>query len=235
MELALRPQADPPAPPPCSTGTRDCHIGPDPAQPGGQAAPTRGNGDRLPGLRPRPGRRPARLDHRRSRLSRRTLRPARRRLGQHPSHRPRRPAARRPHPRRHPPQRPLPGNRFRHRPVHPRLATAFTSVLSLDLSEQMLHQATGRSPARVRADASALPVADASIAAVAAIDMLLFPTETARVLAPGGVLLWINQLGQDGPLYLSAEEVTAALPGLWTAREAEAGWGTWALLRRLSP
>ncbi|WP_050811319.1 class I SAM-dependent methyltransferase [Streptomyces griseoaurantiacus] len=117
----------------------------------------------------------------------------------------------------------------------PLLATAFTSVLSLDLSEQMLHQAAGRSPARVRADASALPVADASIAVVAAIDMLLFPTETARVLAPDGVLLWINQLGQDGPLYLSAEEVKAALPGRWTAIEAEAGWGTWALLRRPSP
>ncbi|MET7912502.1 methyltransferase domain-containing protein [Streptomyces avermitilis] len=112
------------------------------------------------------------------------------------------------------------------------LASAFPTVISLDLSEKMLQQAAGRSPVRVRADASALPAADASIAAVAAIDMLLFPTETARVLAPDGVLLWINQLGQDGPLYLSSEDVTAALPGHWTAIEAEAGWGTWALMRR---
>ncbi|MET8405210.1 hypothetical protein [Streptomyces sp900116325] len=62
--------------------------------------------------------------------------------------------------------------------------------------------------------------------------MLLFPTETARVLAPDGVLLWINQLGQDGPLYLPAEDVAAALPGQWTAVEAEAGWGSWACMRR---
>ncbi|MFI9039822.1 class I SAM-dependent methyltransferase [Streptomyces sp. NPDC053726] len=112
------------------------------------------------------------------------------------------------------------------------LASVFATVISVDLSEEMLRQAAGRSPARVRADASALPVADASIAAVAAIDMLLFPTETARVLAPDGVLLWINQLGQDGPLYLPAEDVAVALPGHWMATEAEAGWGTWACMRR---
>ncbi|MDJ0344914.1 methyltransferase domain-containing protein [Streptomyces sp. H10-C2] len=112
-----------------------------------------------------------------------------------------------------------------------RLTSAFPTVISLDLSEQMLRQAAGRSPSRVRADASALPVADASIAAVAAIDMLLFPTETARVLAADGVLLWINQLGQDGPLYLPPEDVAAALPGRWPATEAEAGWGIWACMR----
>lgn len=114
----------------------------------------------------------------------------------------------------------------------PLLASAFPAVISVDLSEQMLRQAAGRSPARVRADASALPVPDASISVVAAIDMLLFPTETVRVLAPHGVLLWINQLGEDGPLYLLADEVADALPGRWTATESAAGWGTWAVLQR---
>ncbi|MCZ4118662.1 class I SAM-dependent methyltransferase [Streptomyces sp. H39-S7] len=114
----------------------------------------------------------------------------------------------------------------------PLLETAFPAVISLDLSEQMLHQAAGRSPARVRADAGALPVPNASIAAVAAIDMLLFPGELARVLAPDGLLLWINQLGQDGPLYLPAEDVAAALPGHWHTTEAAAGWGSWAVIRR---
>ncbi|MFI6520412.1 hypothetical protein ACIBF1_33010 [Spirillospora sp. NPDC050679] len=49
--------------------------------------------------------------------------------------------------------------------------------------------------------------------------MLLFPAKIVRVLAPGGVLLWLNQLGGDGPLYLP------------TATETEAGWGIWALFR----
>ncbi|WP_371589014.1 class I SAM-dependent methyltransferase [Streptomyces virginiae] len=112
------------------------------------------------------------------------------------------------------------------------LAGTFPSVASMDLSEQMLRRAEGRSPCRVRADASRLPLAQGSVAAVAAIDMLLFPSETVRVLAPGGVLLWINQLGEDGPLYLSPEEVTTALPGRWHATYADAGWGSWAVLRR---
>ncbi|MYS84687.1 hypothetical protein [Embleya scabrispora] len=46
------------------------------------------------------------------------------------------------------------------------------------------------------------------------------------------MLLWVNQLGVDGPLYLPAADVAAALPGRWDAVEAEAGWGTWAALRR---
>lgn len=114
----------------------------------------------------------------------------------------------------------------------PVLSTAFPQVISVDLSSGMLQQAECRSPLRVQADASALPLPDASVSAVAAIDMLLFPAETARVLAPDGVLLWINQLGADGPLYLPTEEVTEALPGRWEAVEALAGWGSWAVLRR---
>lgn len=112
------------------------------------------------------------------------------------------------------------------------LRSVFPRVISVDLSEQMLRQAAGRSPARVRADAIALPLADARVSAVAAIDMLLFPAETARALAPNGVLLWINQLGEDGPLHLPAADVAAALPGDWQAVEANVGWGSWAVLRR---
>ncbi len=74
-------------------------------------------------------------------------------------------------------------------------------------------------------------MADAQVAVIAAIDMLLFPAEIARVLALDGVLLWINQLGGRGPLYVAADDVTAALPGQWHAVEAQAGWGGWAVLR----
>ncbi|WSV66029.1 class I SAM-dependent methyltransferase [Streptomyces sp. NBC_01013] len=111
-------------------------------------------------------------------------------------------------------------------------AAAYPTVISLDLSEQMLRQAAGRSRRRVRADAGRLALPDASVAAVATIDMLLYPTEAARVLAPEGVLLWINQLGEDGPLYLPTDAVAAALPGSWQATQAAAGWGSWAILHR---
>jgi len=56
----------------------------------------------------------------------------------------------------------------------PLLATVFPTVASVDLSEQMLRQAAGSSPTRIQADASRLPFASASMAAVAAVDMLLF-------------------------------------------------------------
>ncbi|MET7304468.1 methyltransferase domain-containing protein [Embleya sp. NPDC005575] len=105
-------------------------------------------------------------------------------------------------------------------------------MVSVDVSMAMLRRAAERSPVRVCADAAALPLADASVTVVAAVDMLLFPAETARVLAPDGVLLWVNQLGTDGPLHLTTADVAAALPGAWDAVEADAGWGTWAALRR---
>ncbi|MGW5658697.1 class I SAM-dependent methyltransferase [Streptomyces sp. NPDC003758] len=113
----------------------------------------------------------------------------------------------------------------------PLLSTVFPQVISVDLSLRMLQEAHGRSPVRVQADASALPLPDSSVSVIAAIDMLLFPAETARVLTHDGVLLWINQLGSDGPLYLPATAVATALPGAWQATESEAGWGTWAVLR----
>ncbi|MFE7156713.1 class I SAM-dependent methyltransferase [Streptomyces sp. NPDC057636] len=65
----------------------------------------------------------------------------------------------------------------------PTLAVASGTVISIDPYEQMFRQAAGRSLIRVRADASALPSADASVSVVAAIDMLLFPHELARWLA----------------------------------------------------
>ncbi|MEV6742017.1 class I SAM-dependent methyltransferase [Streptomyces sp. NPDC051104] len=115
----------------------------------------------------------------------------------------------------------------------PVLGAAFPQVISVDLSMGMLQQAHGRSPLRVQADASALPLPDASVTVIAAIDMLLFPAEIARVLTPDGVLLWINQLGCDGPLYLPAATVVDAMPGTRPATESEAGWGSWAVLRRI--
>ncbi|MFC9636621.1 methyltransferase domain-containing protein [Streptomyces mirabilis] len=121
----------------------------------------------------------------------------------------------------------------------PILTALFPQVISVDLSMRMLQQANGRSSWRVRAGASRLPLTDASGAVIAAIDMLLFPAETARVLAPGGVLLWINQFGCYGPLHLPAATVVEALPGTWQATEAEAGWGYslphWSGVQRSGP
>lgn len=114
----------------------------------------------------------------------------------------------------------------------PLLAGAFEHVIALDLARQMLTRAPAKAGARLQADASQLPLAHACITAIVCIDVLLFPAEITRVLHQDGVLVWANQLGADGPLFLDTLTVIAALGGAWTAVQAEAGWGSWALLRR---
>ena len=62
--------------------------------------------------------------------------------------------------------------------------------------------------------------------------MLLFPVEIDRVLAPDGVLVWVNTSGEHTPIHLTAAEVERALPGAWDVVASSAGRGTWAVARR---
>lgn len=116
------------------------------------------------------------------------------------------------------------------------LATALVAervppVVAFDLSAGMLSLATAPVP-HVRADASALPVATGTAAVVVLVNMFLFPAEVARVLGPDGVLVWVNTLGDATPIHLPPDDVATALPGRWRGLCADAGWGTWATLRR---
>jgi len=63
----------------------------------------------------------------------------------------------------------------------PDLVDAFGSVVSTDLSTEMLARLPAIVP-RVRADASRLPFPDRSMAVVALVNMFLFPVEVDRVL-----------------------------------------------------
>ncbi|WP_371786524.1 class I SAM-dependent methyltransferase [Streptosporangium subroseum] len=112
-------------------------------------------------------------------------------------------------------------------------AGAFEQVVAVDLAWQMRTRASARIGARVQADAARLPLTDASIAAIVCVDVLLFARGFTRVLGPGGLVIWIDQLGTDGPLFVDTPTVVAALGGAWTAVQSEAGWGSWAVLRRV--
>jgi ubiquinone/menaquinone biosynthesis C-methylase UbiE len=85
---------------------------------------------------------------------------------------------------------------------------------------------------RVQADAAQLPVHDGAFDAVVLINMFLFPAEVARVLAPGGAVVWVNSSGPTTPIHLTAAEVDAALPGNWDGVASHAGAGEWCVLRR---
>ena len=103
------------------------------------------------------------------------------------------------------------------------------NVVAVDLSYEMLKRAPADVAPRVQADAARLPFRDATFATAVLVNMLLFPHEVARV---ADALVWVNTVGDATPIHLSAEEVEAALPGAWDGVHADAGWGTWAVLRK---
>lgn len=104
-------------------------------------------------------------------------------------------------------------------------------LVSIDLSGEMLAHAPDLAP-KVQADASSLPLPDGCADTVLAINMLLFPAEVDRILAPGGALLWVNTLGDRTPIHLPPPDVVEVLPGEWEAVTARAGSGFWAVVRR---
>jgi hypothetical protein len=81
----------------------------------------------------------------------------------------------------------------------------------------------------VQADGSRLPLADGALGALILVNMFLFPAEVDRVLAPPGVVVWVNSRGPETPIHLTADEVDRALPGSWDGVSSQAGWGTWSV------
>jgi SAM-dependent methyltransferase len=112
------------------------------------------------------------------------------------------------------------------------LAERFARVLAVDLSLAMLRLAPIGPAHRIQADGSALPVGDASAAAIVLINAFLFPAEVERALSPDGSLVWVNSSGEQTPIYLSVDDLVAALPGEWTGSSSRAGEGHWCVLRR---
>ena len=115
------------------------------------------------------------------------------------------------------------------------LAARFGTVLALEIAAEMLARAPAAPAHRVLADAAHLPVAAGRADAVVLVNAFLFPDEVDRVLAPGGVVVWINSSGAQTPIHLRADEVAAALPGSWSGTASTAGAGTWCVLRRATP
>lgn len=108
----------------------------------------------------------------------------------------------------------------------------FERVVAMDLALGMLREAPPAWAPRVQADASSLPLPDRAADILVLVNMLLFPTEIERVLAPTGQLVWVNTSGEQTPIHLSADDVAAALPGDWHGVASRAGRGTWAVVRR---
>ena len=113
----------------------------------------------------------------------------------------------------------------------PHLEERVGPTVAVDLAMEMLARAGDGSP-RVKADAGRLPVGDGVASVVVLVNALLFPAEMDRVLAPDGVIVWVNTSGEHTPIHLPAHDVVAALPGDWTAIASRADRGTWCVARR---
>lgn len=104
-------------------------------------------------------------------------------------------------------------------------------LVAVDLSMEMLRLAPDVVP-RIRGDGAHLPFADGMVATLLLVNMLLFPAEVDRVLDKRGALVWVSTTGPHTPIYLSPEEIEAALPGDWDIVGSDAGRGTWCVARR---
>lgn len=111
------------------------------------------------------------------------------------------------------------------------IAAHAPALLSVELSAGMVAIAP-RGSWLVRGDASALPLADHAVDVAVLMNMLLFPSELDRVLAPGGVVVWVSSRGAATPIHLTGEQVAAALPGRWAGATSQHGTTTWTVLRR---
>jgi len=112
------------------------------------------------------------------------------------------------------------------------LRSRFERVVAIDLALEMLRRLNPEWGHRVQADAAGLPLRDAAADVLVHVNTFLFPSEVERVLAPAGTLIWVCSLGDATPIYLSARDVQAALPGRWRGTASRAGWGSWCTLRR---
>ncbi len=117
----------------------------------------------------------------------------------------------------------------------PMLAERWRRVLSVEVSIEMLLLAPSSPGFRTLADGAALPLADGAADAVVLVNCFLFPEEVDRVLAPQGVVLWVNSSGGETPIHLPPDDVVGSLPGAWTGVHSSAGAGIWAVVHRAEP
>jgi Methyltransferase domain len=109
------------------------------------------------------------------------------------------------------------------------LAQHFPTLVSLDISWEMIRLVPPAPAHRVQGDGSILPAADGSVESLILVNMFLFPAEVERVVARHGVVIWVNSRGPETPIHLTAHEVDEALGSGWEGVASQAGWGTWSV------
>jgi SAM-dependent methyltransferase len=111
------------------------------------------------------------------------------------------------------------------------VAKAVPRVLACDLNVAMLaRRVTVPEVSWFAADVRALPLATGGVPLIVSLNGVFHPTEIARVLRPGGQLLWCTSFRAGTPLYVPPTRLHRLLGERWTAEGGEAGHGEWTLL-----
>jgi SAM-dependent methyltransferase len=114
-------------------------------------------------------------------------------------------------------------------------------VIGVDLSPAMIEQANAKMPADLRGrvrfevdDSASLPFEDDSFDLVALANMIPFFDEIARVVAPGGRVVFGFSLGPETPIYVPPERLRAELGarGFVEFADFSAGSGTALVARK---
>ncbi|MFH0246341.1 class I SAM-dependent methyltransferase [Streptomyces sp. HK10] len=111
------------------------------------------------------------------------------------------------------------------------IAEVVPTVTACDLNPEMLRRRAG-TPHGVQwmvADVRSLPFDNGQVPLVVSLNGVFYPAELARVLVPGGQLLWCTSFGEGTPLYVSPERMHQMLGPQWGAENGRAGHGQWAL------
>lgn len=116
-----------------------------------------------------------------------------------------------------------------------------SEVVGVDIARQMVEEARRKLPAELSsrvsfdvADAAHLPFADASFDLVVLANMIPFFAELARVVAPGGTVVFGFSGGSETPIYVPPERLRSELQrrGFTHFAEFSAGRGTALLARK---
>jgi SAM-dependent methyltransferase len=114
-------------------------------------------------------------------------------------------------------------------------------VVGVDLSERMVEEARRKRPPELagrvrfeRADAAALPFADGAFDLVGLNNAIPFFDELARVLAPGGHVLFASSAGAETPIYVAPDRLRHELGnrGFTDFRDVRAGSSSGLLARK---
>ncbi|PJE96309.1 hypothetical protein CUT44_17395 [Streptomyces carminius] len=110
------------------------------------------------------------------------------------------------------------------------VAEAVPTVVACDLNPEMIRRRVEvPGVCWMVADVRALPLATARVPLVVSLNGVFNPSEIARVVEPGGQLLWCTSFRSGTPLYVLPDRMRRLLGSGWAVEGGHAGHGEWTL------